>query len=185
MKRAQKGAEHIEKHHSEALVPAEVIENRILLIRGQKVILDKNLADLYYVETRDLNKAVNRNLDRFPVDFMFYLSKEEMENLKFHFGTSRWGGTRKPSLAFTEHGVLMLSSVLRSKRAVAVNIIIMRTFVRLRQMISKNKDLEHKLNELEHKVERHEGDIIGILNAIRMIMKEEDKPKYKIGFLRD
>jgi len=175
-----------------SIVPIELIENKIFLIRGQKVMIDRDLASLYCVATRDLNKAVNRNIDRFPDDFMLSLSKNELENLKFHFGTSSWGGTRKLPRAFTEHGVLMLSSVLRSKRAINVNIIIMRAFIRLRQMISKNKELEQKLYELEHKVGRIDDDVINILNAIRHLMKEEEKPclpagkaKSKIGFLRD
>ncbi len=104
------------------------IEKQILLIRGQKVMLDRDLAALYGVSTRDLNKAVSRNLDRFPSDFMMHLTHEDLENLMFQFGTSRWGGTRKPPRAFTEHGVGMLSSVLRSRRAIHVNISIVRTF---------------------------------------------------------
>lgn len=103
-------------------IPAEIIENKIHFIRGQKVILDNDLAVLYGIETFVLNKSVSRNLDRFPADFMFKLTKEEQSDLKFHFGTSSWGGKRKLSRAFTEQGVAMLSSVLRSKRAVQVNI---------------------------------------------------------------
>jgi hypothetical protein len=112
------------------LIPAERIERTILLIRGLKVILDRDLAKLYGVTTGNLNKAVTRNLDRFPDDFMLQLTADEFENLKFHFGTSSWGGTRKRPRAFTEQGVAMLSSVLRSKQAVAVDIKIMRAFVR-------------------------------------------------------
>jgi len=103
------------------IIPSERIENAILLVRGEKVLLDRDLAALYGVSTSNLNKAVSRNLERFPDDFMFRLSMEEFENLKFHFGTSSWGGTRKMPRAFTEQGVAMLSSVLKSKRAVAVN----------------------------------------------------------------
>jgi len=108
-----------------AIIPVERIQKCILLIRNHKVILDRDLAALYGVETRDLNKAVTRNIERFPKDFMFQLNKGEFENLKFHFGTSNWGGTRKLPRAFTEQGVAMLSSVLRSKRAVDINIAIM------------------------------------------------------------
>lgn len=118
-----------------SLIPSEVIERWILLIRGQKMILDKHLAELYGVQTRDINKAVSRNIDRFPKDFMFQLSKNEFKILMFYFGTSSWGGTRKSPRVFTEHGILMLSSVLRSKRAVQTNIVIMRTFVRLRKLL--------------------------------------------------
>ncbi len=112
-----------------ALVPQEVIERKIFLIRGQKVMLDKDLAELYGVKTGNLNKAVDRNIDRFPADFMFRLTPIEFKNLIFHFGTSSWGGTRKLPRAFTEQGVAMLSSVLKSKRAIYVNIAIMRAFV--------------------------------------------------------
>jgi len=132
-----------------AIVPVERIERVILVVRGHRVILDKHLAALYEVTTGNLNKAVARNLERFPDDFMFQLSADEMKNLIFHFGTSSWGGTRKTPRAFTEQGVAMLSSVLRSPRAVQVNIEIMRTFVRLRQMLQQNADLARKLAALE------------------------------------
>ena len=134
-----------------SLMPAERIERIILLIRGEKVILDRDLATLYGVSTRDLNKAVSRNLDRFPVDFMLQLTRDEFDNLKFQFGTSSWGGTRKLPRAFTEQGVAMLSSVLRSRRAVQVNIEIMRAFVRLRRLLASHKDLARKLDSLERK----------------------------------
>jgi len=165
------------------LVLEEVIEPKIFMIRGHKVMLDKDLAGLYGVKTRDLNKAVTRNLDRFPEDFMFQLSKEELNNLKFHFGTSRWGGTRKIPRVFTEHGILMLSSVLKSKRAVYINIQIMRAFVRLRQILSMNKELAHKLAELEHKIEKHDEDTQVIFEAIRRLMAPPPvKSKPQIGF---
>src|SRR5450759_571093 len=128
-----------------SLVPVEHIERVILVLRGHTVILDKDLSALYGVTTGNLNKAVARNIERFPDDFMFQLSPDEMENLIFHSGTSSWGGTRKPPRAFTEQGVAMLSSVLRSQRAVQVNIEIMRAFVRLRQMLQQNADLARKL----------------------------------------
>ncbi|MCX5749138.1 MAG: ORF6N domain-containing protein [Candidatus Saganbacteria bacterium] len=174
---------NVEKSDSKALIPIEIIENKIFLVRGQKVMFDKDLAILYDITTFNLNKAVSRNLDRFPGDFMFRLNKEEYDNLIFHFGISSWGGIRKLPRAFTEHGILMLSSVLRSDRAILVNIAIMRAFVKLRQMVSNNKELVHKLNELERKIEKHDEDIIAIFNAIRQLMKEEIKPKGKIGFL--
>ena len=168
------------------LVLEEVIEPKIFMIRGHKVMLDKDLAGLYGVKTRDLNKAVTRNLDRFPEDFMFQLSKEELNNLKFHFGTSRWGGTRKIPRVFTEHGILMLSSVLKSKRAVYINIQIMRAFVRLRQILSMNKELAHKLAELERKTEKHDIEIHAIFEAIRKLMAPTPvKPKPQIGFKPD
>ena len=165
------------------LIPREVIENKIYFIRGQKVMLDKDLASLYDVATRNLNKAVVRNLDRFPPDFMLQLTKDETRNLMFQFGTSSWGGTRKLPRVFTEQGVAMLSTVLRSKKAIHVNIIIMRTFVKLRQILSTHKDLAHKLNELERKVEKHDVDIKSIFAAIRQLMAPlPEKPRRIIGF---
>jgi hypothetical protein len=119
-------------------------ERTILLIRGHKAILDRVLASLYGVATRDLNKTVSRNLDRFPDDFMMQLTRSEFSNLKSQFGTSSWGGTRKLPRAFTEQGVAMLSGVLRSKRAVQANFAVMRAFVRLRGMIASNKELSKR-----------------------------------------
>jgi hypothetical protein len=165
-----------------ALIPTEVIEHRILLIRGEKVMLDKDLASLYAVETRDLNKAVQRNRDRFPADFMFQLTKEERQNLMFQFGTSSWGGTRKLPNVFTEQGVAMLSSVLRTKRAAQVNISIMRTFVRVRTLLASDKDLAVKLAELERKYETHDKQIKAVFDAIRELMREPEKPKREFGF---
>ena len=152
------------------LVLREGIENKILLIRGHRVIMDKDLAMLYGVDTRDLNKAVNRNLDRFPDDFMFQLNYEEFKNLMFHFGTSSWGGTRKLPRAFTEQGVAMLSSVLRSKKAIRVNIAIMRAFVRIKSILATHKELAGKLKELEEKIDKHDKDILVIFEAIRQLM---------------
>lgn len=159
-----------------------IIENKILIIRGQKVMLDKDLAILYGVETFNLNKAVNRNLTRFPSDFMFQLTRDEFNNLIFQFGISSWGGTRKLPYAFTEQGVAMLSSVLRSERAVQVNIQIMRAFVKLREIISTHKELAQKLKELELKVESHDENITAIFEAINQLLAVEEKPKRKIGF---
>ena len=165
------------------LIPHETIESKILLIRGKKVILDRDLAELYGVDTRNLNKAVNRNMARFPDDFMFQLNNDEFENLMFHFGTSRWGGTRKLPRVFTEHGILMLSSVLRSMRATQVNIAIMRVFVKLKEMIITHKDLMYKLAELERKIEKHDEEIQTIFEAIRKLMETpEVKPKVIQGF---
>ncbi|HWR98427.1 MAG TPA: ORF6N domain-containing protein [Candidatus Methanoperedens sp.] len=134
------------------LVPVERIERAILMIRGHKVLLDADLAALYGVETKTLNRAVKRNIERFPADFMFQLSEDEAANLRHQFGTSsEYGGRRYFPYAFTEKGVAMLSSVLRSPRAVRVNIEIMRAFVRLRQMLQQNADLARKLAALERK----------------------------------
>jgi hypothetical protein len=167
------------KDSPKILIPVERIERSILLIRGQKVILDKDLAILYRVSTGNLNKAVSRNVDRFPEDFMFQLTEEEFTNLMSHFGTSSWGGTRKLPRAFTEQGVAMLSSVLRSKRAVSVNIEIMRAFVRLRQMLATNAKLGRRLNELERK---YDSQFKVVFDAIRQLMAPPAAGQKKIGF---
>jgi len=164
------------------IVPGELIEKRIFLIRGEKVMLDRDLSELYGVGTRDLNKAVSRNPDRFPSDFMFPLTRQEVRDLMFHFGTSSWGGVRKPPRVFTEHGVLMLSSVLRSKRAIQVNIAIMRTFLRLRQVLAAHKELAQKLVELERQVEGHGHQIRSIFEAIRRLAAPARHPWRQIGF---
>jgi len=148
-------------------------------------MLDKDLATLYGVTTGNLNKAVSRNIDRFPDDFMIQLTDEEFKNLIFQFGISSWGGTRKLSRVFTEQGIAMLSSVLKSKRAIHVNIAIMRVFVKLKEILSTHKELSGKLTELENKIERHDEEIHTIFEAIRQLMKPPDTNKQKIGFLRD
>ena len=160
-------------------IPTEVIENKIYRIRGQKVMLSSDLAVLYEVEHKVLMQAVKRNKDRFPEDFMFQITKDEFENLKSHFVTSRWGGIRKMPYAFTEQGVAMLSSVLRSNRAVQVNVEIIRAFVRLREMLQSHKDLERKLHDLEKKYDKQ---FKVVFDAIRALMNEDQKPKREIGF---
>lgn len=171
------------------IIPVEIIENRILLIRGQKVMIDKDLANLYGVETFNLNKAVKRNLSRFPQDFMFQLNKKEFKNLIFQNGISSvqvgnkdWGGTRKLPYAFTEQGVAMLSSVLHSERAVQVNILIMRAFVKLREILSTHKELAQKLKDLELKLETHDEQITAIFEAINQLLAPPQSPKKKMGF---
>jgi ORF6N domain len=168
-----------------AVVATERIERLILLIRGHKVILDADLADLYGVETRALTQAVKRNLNRFPADFMFQLSDEEAKLLRSHIVTSknRRGGRRYLPYAFTEQGVAMLSGVLNSERAVEVNIEIMRAFVRLREMLLNHKDLAHKLDALERKFESHDVHIRSLFEAIRQLMTPPEPNKRKIGFL--
>ena len=166
-----------------SLIPSECVEHSILLLRGHKVMLDADLAKLYGVETKMLNRAVKRNLDRFPKDFMFQLSEKEVENLRFHFGTSNWGGRRYSPYVFTEQGVAMLSSVLNSKRAAQANIAIMRTFVRLREMIVSNKVLATKLAQLESKIENQGSDIKTLFAAIHQLMEPPPTPPgRKIGF---
>lgn len=164
---------------SQKPVPNELIQNKIHLIRGQKVMLDRDLAQLYGVSTSVLNRAVTRNLDRFPSDFMLQLTREEFSNLKCHFGTSSWGGTRKLPRAFSEQGVAMLSGVLNSPRAIQVNISIMRAFVRLREMLATHADLAKKLEVFERK---YDSQFRVVFEAIRALMEEPEQPRRKIGF---
>jgi hypothetical protein len=166
-----------------SLVPTERIEKQILLLRGHKVMLSIDLAEMYGVEPRALVQAVKRNRERFPKDFMFQLSEEEFENLKSQIVTSSWGGLRRARpYAFTEQGVAMLSSVLHSTRAVHVNIAIMRTFVRLRGMIASNKELARRLVELEKKYDRQ---FKVVFDAIRELMAPTKTPVRRIGFQRE
>jgi hypothetical protein len=172
------------------MVPEEVIISKIYLIRGHKVMLDLDLAELYGVETRRLNEQVKRNLDRFPADFMFQLNQEEFENLKSQFATSSWGGRRKLPYAFTEHGVLMLSSVLNSNKATMVSIQIMRIYVKIRQLITLNKDILQKLEDIENKFTDHDEKIILIFEYLRQLeqarQNQEDQTNRKrIGFRKD
>ena len=165
---------------SESLIPKERITQSILVIRGQKVLLDAHLAELYGVETRVLNQSVRRNADRFPADFMFRLSREEVDRLRSQIviSTSRGGRRWRPS-AFTEQGVAMLSSVLRSPRAVAVNVEIMRAFVELRRVIESTAGLSRKLDALERK---YDGQFQSVFEAIRQLMAPPDRPRRRIGF---
>ena len=163
-------------------VPTEIIERKIYLIRGHKVMLDKDLAELYEVETKALNRAVKRNTDRFPDDFMFQLTKEEFENLRCRFGTSSWGGQRYLPYAFTENGVAMLSGVLSSERAIRVNIQIMRTFTKLRELLATHKDLQIKIEEMERKYD-HQFKIV--FDAIKQLLAPPEVRKRKIGFGRE
>ncbi len=162
------------------LVPIERIERAILFLRGHKVMLDSDLAELYGVPTGALNRAVKRNLERFPADFMFQLVEDEEEILICQIGISRrHGGSRHRPFAFTEQGVAMLSSVLRSPRAVRVNIDIMRAFVHLRQLLQSNAELARKLVELEKKVD---AQFKVVFDAIRGLMAPPERPKGRIGF---
>jgi len=163
-----------------AAIPTERITRAILLIRGQKVILDTDLAVLYEVETKALNRAVKRNVGRFPPDFMFELTKDEAERLRCQFGTSKRGGRRYRPYAFTEQGVAMLSGVLHSRRAVRVNIEIMRAFVQLRQMLSSHADLARKLEALEKK---YDAQFKVVFDAIRELTTPPAPPKRRIGFI--
>lgn len=165
------------------LIPQEAIASKILLLRGKKVMLDRDLARLYGVTTGNLNKAVKRNIERFPEDFMFQLAKDEEKTLRFQSGSLKRGQHPKYlPYVFTEQGVAMLSSVLRSKRAIQVNIAIMRVFVRLKEIISTHKELAYKLNELERKIEKHDEEICSIFEAIRQLMSPPEKKRRIIGF---
>ncbi len=161
----------------------ERVEQAILIIRNQKVILDRDLANLYGVETKVLNQAVKRNPDRFPEDFMFQLSLEEVQNLRSQFVTSSYGGRRYLPYAFTEHGALMAANVLNSPQAIVMSVAIVRTFIKLRQILSVNKDLVRRLDELEKKYDQH---FQVVFRAIKQLMeppiqpKEKEKPR--IGF---
>ena len=168
------------------IIAMESIEGRIFLIRGQKVMLDFHLAELYGVMTRRLNEQVKRNSKRFPSDFMFQLTKKETENLMSQKATSSWGGHRKSPYAFTEQGIAMLSSVLNSARAINVNIAIMRAFVKLRQILASHKEIVDRLGELEQRMHKKDQEIIAIFEMIRKLMApppvSQESPKKQIGF---
>ena len=160
-------------------IPYEMIQSKIFLIRGKKVMLDRDLAELYGVKTEQLTRQVRRNRERFPDDFLLQLTKEEVTNLICHFGRSSWGGARKPPFAFTEHGILMLSSVLNSKRAVQVNIQIMRTFTKFREMLANHKELRQKIEEMENK---YNYQFKVVFKAIKELLEPTMKPKRLMGF---
>ena len=170
-----------------AIVPVGQIEQRILMIRGERVMLDSDLAALYGVETKILVKAVKRNLSRFPPDFLFQLSKEEFARLRFQIGTSKKGrgGRRYRPYAFTEHGAIMAASVLNSERAVKVSVYVVRAFVKLREILGAHKQLARKLAELEKRLEGHDEQIAALIEAIRELMAPPPAAARKrIGFTR-
>lgn len=178
-----------ERTRQDLPVPAELIEQRIFLIRGHKVMIDADLASLYAVPTGALNRAVKRNMERFPDDFCFQLTHEELEALRFQSGISKTegrGGRRYAPYAFTEQGVAMLASVLNSPRAVQVSIGIVRVFVRLRAILAAHTELGRRLDELERKFEKHDTEIQYVFEAIRELMAPEPvPPKRRIGFNAD
>ncbi|MBA3385799.1 MAG: ORF6N domain-containing protein [Chthoniobacterales bacterium] len=168
---------------SKDIVPVEPIARRILILRKERVLIDADLAKLYGVTTGNLNRAVSRNRDRFPEDFMFRLTREEAQSLICQSGISKGrGGRRALPYAFTEQGVAMLSSILKSGRAIKVNIAIMRAFVRLRGMLEANRELARKFNELEKRVGKHDEEIGAIIEAIRQLMRPATKTTREIGF---
>jgi hypothetical protein len=169
------------RNQSPSLIPTERIERAILFVRGEKVMLDADLAALYGVTVKALVQAVKRNLDRFPSDFMYQLTHQEFTDLRSQFVTSKTGrgGRRYAPYAFTENGVAMLSSVLRSKRAIAVNIEIMRTFTRLRALLASHKELAHRLDELERKYDKQ---FASVFEAIRKLMTPPTTPQPEMGY---
>lgn len=172
------------KKENLVVVPDEVVMNKIYVIRNQKVMLDKDLAELYHVNTGNLNKAVNRNLKRFPNDFMFQLDEKEFKNLMFQIGISSWGGTRKLPLVFTEQGVAMLSGVLNSDRAIAVNIQIMRIFTRIRQMLTDNTELRLDIEKIKKKLDNQDKNMEIVFRYLDELIekKENPKPRTTIGY---
>jgi len=176
----------------EILVPIEIIHNKIYLIRDHKVMFDRDLAELYGVETKQLTRQVRRNIDRFPDDFMFQLNRQEAEISRCQFGALKQGQNIKYlPFVFTEQGVAMLSSVLKSKRAVQVNIQIMRVFVKLKELMISHKDLARKIDDLEKKFQAHDQKIVQIFDTIRRMMAppEQTGPepykRHKVGFIAD
>lgn len=168
----------------QSIVPIEAVQGKIVVIRGQKVLLDSDLANMYGVETKALIRAMKRNIERFPDDFMFQLDPQEFAALRAHFGTaSEWGGRRTPPYAFTEQGVAMLSGVLRSPRAVEVNLAIMRAFVQLRQLISSNVDLARRLDELETVVRSHGDQFQAVFETFRQLLEPPVRKNNPIGFV--
>jgi phage regulator Rha-like protein len=177
----------MDKADDRSLIPDESIANRIILLRGKKVMIDHDIARLYGVETRRINEQVKRNMARFPEAFMFQLTKEEFENLRSHFAISSWGGRRSLPFAFTEHGILMLANVIKSERAIKVSIRLIEVFVKIREFFLSRRDIEIRLEKAEGSLEKHEGVILEILKYIRQIEKEkqvqrDQNNRTKIGF---
>jgi hypothetical protein len=181
------------KKELQVLVAEQKILNRIYVLRGQKVMIDQDLAEMYGVETKQLKRQVKRNMDRFPKDFMFELTKKEFENLRSQIGTSSWGGARYMPMAFTEQGVAMLSSILNSKTAIEVNIRIIRVFTKMREFALTHKDilmqlarLEKEVNSTSRNTERNAKDIENIFLVLRELIEKQSSPTHRerIGFKR-
>ena len=166
-----------------AIISVDAIVSKIISLRGERVMLDRDLAEMYGVETKQLKRAVRRNIDRFPNDFMFQLSNEKYRSLRRQFGTLKRGAHSKyPPFAFTEQGVAMLSSVLNSDHAIGVNIAIMRTFTRLRKMLATHKDLKRKIESME---EKYDEQFAIVFEAIQQLLNEDETPKKKIGYIKE
>ena len=173
----------------QTIIPEEVIMSKIYEVRDQKIMLDRDLATLYQVETKQLKRQVRRNIERFPEDFMFELTQEEFDDLRSQIGTSNqpngnpgWGGTRYTQMAFTEQGVSMLSSVLNSKTAIRINIHIIRIFTRMREMLLTQKDLLLEMEEIRKKVSGQDEKIALVFSYLKQFIKEKEIPRKKIGF---
>ncbi len=170
------------------IIPDEIILNKIYFIRGQKVMLDRDLAELYDVETKQLKRQVTRHIERFPDDFMFEMTTEELENWRCQFGTSNFSvkmGLRYPPFCFTEQVVAMLSSVLNSKQAIEVNIRIIRIFTKMREVLSTHKDILLKLEQLEKKSNKHDESIQLIFKALKQFLNPTQPPRRKIGYKQE
>ena len=165
-----------------AAISSQVLGQRILEIRGQRVLLDSDLAELYEVDTKRLNEQVKRNMQRFPADFMFQLTASEFADLKSQFATSSWGGRRKLPNAFTEHGATMAASVLNSGRAVEMSVYVVRAFVQLRDLLSSQKVLADQVSKLERRITHHDNSLTEIIDALRSLMAKPTAPKRGIGF---
>jgi hypothetical protein len=166
------------------IIPDELVINKIYLIRGKKVMLDEDLAELYQVETKRLNEQVRRNIARFPKDFMFRLTRKEFENLKSQIATSSWGGRRKLPLAFSEQGVSMLSGVLNSETAIRVHVQIIRVFAKMKELLLTHKDILLQLEKIEKKLSGHDEDIQLIFQYLKKLLNPPQSPPRKIGFRR-
>ncbi len=171
------------QYNDHIAIPDEYLALKIYLIRGKKVMLDMDLAELYGVETKNLKRAVRRNIERFPEDFMFELTLKEFENVRCQFGTSSWDSIRYAPMAFTEHGIAMLSSVLKSKQAITVNIQIIRVFIRMRKLIKTHKELEHWMEEIEKKVIGQNEKITLLFDYLEQFINQTEDRK-RIGFRR-
>ncbi|MES2216606.1 MAG: ORF6N domain-containing protein [Patescibacteria group bacterium] len=169
-------------HSMQVTVPAEKIVNNILLIRGKKVMLDSDLAELYGIPVKVLIQAIKRNKARFPEHFMFQLNDQEFVNLRSQIVTSSWGGRRYAPYAFTEHGVIMLSSVLKSQRAIEISVLVVDTFIKLREILSSNNELAHKIEALERNQKNQNKHINTIYSILGKLMDEPIKPRGPVGF---
>ena len=168
-----------------SILADEIVINKIYFIRGQKVMLDKDLAEMYGTITSQFNRQIQRNIERFPKDFMFQLTKNEFENLICQIGTSSWGGTRKLPYAFTEQGVSMLSGVLNSAIAIQVHIQIIRVFTKMKEILLTNKDILLKLEQMEKDVKTNKKDIALIFDALKQLLNPAREPRKRIGFRPD